>query len=105
MIIFCESNANAKNYIYVRSHVTQSYAFDSDYCLKLDCWQQCDLKHTPTTDSWWYVPAKNKQKLKSARLRRHEHKVNVGAKLRDKSAAINVESTADDAANDDSRLS
>ena len=35
-----------------------------------DCYQQCDLKFTPTSESWWYTPVKNKQKLRTKRLRR-----------------------------------
>ena len=34
------------------------------------CFQQCDLKFEPTQHSWWYTPVKNKQKLRTKRLRR-----------------------------------
>ncbi len=29
------------------------------------CWQQCDVAHERTEESWWYTPVKNKQKLRS----------------------------------------
>lgn len=29
------------------------------------CWQQCDVSHERTPESWWYTPTKNKQKLRS----------------------------------------
>ena len=29
------------------------------------CWQQCDVAHARTPESWWYTPIKNKQKLRS----------------------------------------
>ena len=41
---------------------------DSNGCN--DCWQQCDLNHKPMESSWWYVPKKNKQRLRTARLTR-----------------------------------
>ena len=39
-----------------------------------NCWQQCNLKHTPTADSWWYTSHKNKQKLVGKRISRVVHK-------------------------------
>ena len=38
------------------------------------CWQQCDRTFTPTEDSWWYVPQKNKQRLATAKTARKLHK-------------------------------
>ena len=39
-----------------------------------NCWQQCNLRHTPTVDSWWYTSHKNKQKLVGKRISRVVHK-------------------------------
>lgn len=39
-----------------------------------NCWQQCNIQHTPTTESWWYSSPKNKSKLVQARLSRVAHK-------------------------------
>ena len=33
-----------------------------------DCWQQCDVRHTPTSDSWWYTSQKNKSRIVSNRI-------------------------------------
>ena len=35
-----------------------------------DCWQQCDLRHTPTSTSWWYTSQKNKSRIVSNRISR-----------------------------------
>ena len=34
---------------------------------EIDCWQQCDLHHERTSDSWWYRSNKNKQKIRNTR--------------------------------------
>eukprot|EP00596_Hydrurales_sp_CCMP1899_P000823 CAMPEP_0119034520 /NCGR_PEP_ID=MMETSP1177-20130426/1503_1 /TAXON_ID=2985 /ORGANISM="Ochromonas sp, Strain CCMP1899" /LENGTH=309 /DNA_ID=CAMNT_0006991999 /DNA_START=160 /DNA_END=1089 /DNA_ORIENTATION=+ len=39
-----------------------------------DCWQQCDLNHVPTNDSWWYTSIKNKTRLTAARVTRNSIK-------------------------------
>lgn len=38
-------------------------AIEVDGCAS--CWQQCDATHERTAESWWYVPQKNKQKLRT----------------------------------------
>jgi len=43
------------------------------------CWQQCDVTHMRKEDSWWYVPMKNKQKLRSRFARRKEEKMRIAA--------------------------
>jgi hypothetical protein len=46
-----------------------------------ECWQQCDVRHKQTTDSWQYTPAKNKQKLRTQKRNR------LAKKLADAAAA------------------
>lgn len=45
-----------------------------------DCHQQCDLAFQPTNETWWYTPKKNKQKLRTKRLRRIQHREFVKSK-------------------------
>ena len=42
-----------------------------------NCHQQCDLSHVRTDDSYYYLPAKNKQKLRKSRINRILHKSRV----------------------------
>ena len=44
------------------------------------CWQQCDLKHTPNSESWRYTSPKNKSKLVAQRVARVVHKSLIKAK-------------------------
>ena len=34
-----------------------------------DCWQQCDINHERTNESWLYISNKNKQKLRNNRAK------------------------------------
>lgn len=36
------------------------------------CWQQCNADHERQSNDWFYVPKKNRQKLRSTRLRRKQ---------------------------------
>lgn len=46
------------------------------------CHQQCDINHVRTDDSYFYLPAKNKQKLRRSRLNRIVHKQKVAASIK-----------------------
>lgn len=49
-----------------------------------DCWQQCSLSFQRNDTSYWYTPAKNKQKLRTRRVRRLEHKDNIVKRNRER---------------------
>lgn len=44
-----------------------------------NCWQQCDLKHVPTSTSWWYTSQKNKNRIVKARIARTGKRVDIKA--------------------------
>lgn len=46
-----------------------------------NCNQQCDVSINPSESTYWYTPNKNKQRLRTKKMRRHEHKLNVTRKL------------------------
>ena len=39
------------------------------------CWQQCDLKFTPTKTSWWYTSVKNKSKMTAYKIAKSGRRV------------------------------
>ncbi|KAJ1619493.1 hypothetical protein T492DRAFT_1084982 [Pavlovales sp. CCMP2436] len=56
--------------------------YEADGCGS--CWQQCNLKHEPTPDSWRYAPVKNRQKLRTASNRRRALKEKLAGRAAEK---------------------
>lgn len=65
-------------------HLTKERGVDVSGCN--GCSQQCDLGVPKEDATWWYVPAKNKQKLFAKRLRRTQSK----ARLRSEKEELDV---------------
>lgn len=61
-----------------------------------NCFQQCDLSHIRTDDSYYYLPNKNKQKLRKSRINRILHKSRVKIAKNMKSKVNNNISDDDD---------
>lgn len=56
------------------------------------CYQQCDSSHVRTDDSYYYLPTKNKQKLRTSRINRIAHKSRVAESIK-RRASNNTDDT------------
>jgi hypothetical protein len=59
---------------------------DTNGCEKKKCYQQCDLNFKRTDDSYYYIPQKNKQKLRQNRINRILHRNKVAENIKRKAS-------------------